>query len=142
MKDYLCLIISSMNNVESQTYHGQVVSGTGHMSARMSHGSIALSLYEKETGVKLIPGSLNIELDHEVDMPSYSKRIVRRDHEGEATIYITPAKVDTLGCFAVRNKLAEDGRGRHSKQIVEIISVHNLREELGLGDGDRVEVTF
>lgn len=131
-----------MSNAELQTYTGEVVSGTGHMSARMSSGSVALDLYEKETGVKLIPGSLNVRLEHEVDMPPYAKQIVRCDHEGEAIIYITPALVNALDCFAVRNKLAEDGVGRHSKQVVEIISEHKLREELGLNDGDLVEVKF
>ncbi len=131
-----------MSNNELQAYSGEVISGTGHMSNRMASGSVALDLYEKETGVELIPGSLNIKLDHEVDMPPYARQIVRSDHEGEATIYITPAIVNALDCFAVRNKLAEDGAGRHSKRVIEIISCHKIRDELRLQDGDIVEVRF
>lgn len=125
-----------------QRYAGEVVSGAGHMSQRMTEGSVALGLYEKETGLKLIPGSLNLKLDEAIDMPPYAKQIVRSDHEGKAIIFITPALLNDLECFAVRNKLAEDGGGRHPKNIIEIISAHKLREELGLEDGDKVTLQF
>lgn len=125
-----------------QTYVGEVVSGTGHMSKRMEAGSIAMELYEKATGLELVPGSLNVHIAEDVSMPPNSKQIVRRDHEGEAIIYITPALLNNLECFAVRNKRAEEGIGRHPKNIIEIISAHKLREELGMKDGDQVTLQF
>lgn len=125
-----------------QEFTGEVVSGIGHASKRMSAGSIALGLYENETGQELIPGSLNIDIGQEIDISEYSRQIVRVDHEGEAVIYITPALVNNLPGFAVRNKRAEEGSGTHPKSIIEIISSYHLRNELKLKDGDKVIVRF
>ncbi len=123
-------------------YEGIIVSGTGNMSRRMSAASIALKVYEEATGCKLVPGSLNVELAEEVDMPIYAKQLIREDHEGTAILFITPAHVNHIPGFVVRNKRAEDGQGRHSKRVVEVISSYRLRAELGLTDGDKVMLTF
>lgn len=131
-----------MDIPEAQTYTGKVVSGTGHMGERMAAGSVALEVYEAFTGLELVPGSLNIDLGQEVDMPPYSQTLTRHDHEGEAIIYITPALVNDLACFAVRNKLAEEGTGRHPKNIIEIISDHHLRDDFQLKDGDEIFIKF
>lgn len=131
-----------MNVDNMTTYKGTIVSGTGNMSKRMAADSIALAVYEKESGQTLVPGSLNIKLDHAIDMPKTSRLITRNDTEGEAHIYITPAFVCGIPGFAVRNKIAEEGHGRHAKDIIEIISAHKLRDELQLTDGDTVEVRF
>lgn len=124
------------------TYIGEVISGLGHMSQRMQEGSIALALYEKETGLKLVPGSLNIKLQEEVDMPTYAHQIARNDHNGKATIYVTPALVNNLECFAVRSELTEEGKGRHPKSTIELISAYKLREKLDIEDGSIVTVCF
>src|SRR4051812_38306915 len=125
-----------------KTYSGEVVSGAGHMSQRMGSGSIALGHYEEKTGAKLVSGSLNIKLAEEVDMPSYSEIFTREDHEGKAVIYITPGIVNELPCHVVRRDKSEEGKGRHPKSIVELISAHNLRQELQLEDGDTVTLQF
>jgi CTP-dependent riboflavin kinase len=112
------------------------------MAQRMAAHTTALQIYEKATGLKLIPGTLNVRLPTPVNMPSYSRIISRQDAQGEVQIYITPSLVNSLRTFVVRSKKTEHGRGRHTKDVVEIISDVILRHELQLHDGSAVVIEF
>ncbi len=131
-----------MTQGELQSYQGEVVSGIGHMSTRMAAGTVAMELYEKETNTSLVSGTLNVELEEEVNMPLHSRRLLRKDPKGETIIYLVPATINELECYIVRSQNAEEGRGRHSKRVIEIISAHKLRDELKLQDGYKVTVRF
>lgn len=121
-----------------RSYRGVVVSGAGRMSRRMDLQGATLKRYEAETGLLLVPGTLNIKLSAPVDMPRYARTITRRDGD----VYITPALVMGIAGFVVRHSRTEGGRGRHTKDVVEVISSAKLRDVLQLADGDSVIVEF
>lgn len=125
-----------------QTRAGVVAAGDGRMAEKMAAGSPALQLYEYVTGEKLVPGTLNVELPEEIAMPAYAQEITREDASGTTTILIVPAMVNGLLGYIVRSRQAEDGNGRHSRRVVEVISSHELRRELQLDDGDTVNLRF
>ena len=127
------------------THHGIVCSGLKRMADKMADGEITRKLFEKSTGVALVPGTFNVRLPESITVPAYSGRIERRDHTGEFgdTIYIVSARVEGIDSWLIRHLLVDnwDGAG-HRKDVCEFISEVNLRDVLGVTDGDRVDVRF
>ncbi|WP_396907952.1 DUF120 domain-containing protein [Mycolicibacterium sp.] len=128
--------------VDMIAHAGTVVSGAGRMKNRMAPGTQASKAFEEVTGTVLAPGTLNVRLPSPVDMPSAARKFTRPGADGDAQVYIAPATLNSINGFIVRAERTESGAGRHPKDVVEFICAINLREHLGLSDGDTVTITF
>ncbi len=123
-------------------FSGKVVSGDGE-------GKYYLSLkgyreqVKKKLGLDPFPGTLNVLLDSESverkALLALRRAIVLEGFtEGErryGEVLCYPARIMGLeGAVIVPLKT------HHPPEIIEVISQHNLRKELNLKDGDKVEV--
>lgn len=116
---------------------GKVVSRRddfGQWIDRLSH------FYEQKTGVKLYPGTLNVELPSEYSMPSDVIRLEAAEYGGNVSISIVPCRIFDRRAFLLRTDQNERGAGHHPTTIIEIASDVRLRENYQLEDGDWVEI--
>ena len=101
-----------------------------------------LDAYERKTGMRFYPGSLNVELDEEFSVPANSRRLEKEDYGGTVSSYIVPCKVFDKKAFILRTERNESGLGVHSKRIIEVASDVRLRDAFKLQDGDNVEISI
>ena len=112
---------------------GTICDGCGHSSDR---GQVSLDWwdrYSRECGIRLIPGTLNIELEEEVGLsPSW--------FVGDQLL----AECWLLGhrSVIIRAKLNESGKGPLPRSLVEVASSVHFRDKYGLQSGDVVELTI
>ena len=121
---------------------GKVVRGIGDLSQKMETISGLLDAYERKTGMRFYPGSLNVELDEEFSVPANSRRLEKEDYGGTVSSYIVPCKVFGKKAFILRTERNESGLGVHSKRIIEVASDVRLRDTFKLQDGDNVEISI
>lgn len=121
---------------------GKVKTGIGDLSYRMKTVEGLLDAYYKKTGLVLVPGSLNVELDQIWSMPKNNIRLEKEEYGGKVSVSLLPCKIKDTTAFIVRTDKVEAGLiPTHPKNIIEIISDIKLRDKYGLKDGDQVEVT-
>lgn len=120
---------------------GRVLAGRGRMAQKMQHGEVTRNLLDVATGETLIPGTLNVLLDSPIAVPAGAVQLWRGAVTGdrEDTIYLAPARVGGLEAWMVRHRRVEHGDAEGCR-VVEFVSAHHLRTELGLSDGDLVTV--
>jgi CTP-dependent riboflavin kinase len=53
---------------------------------------------------------------------------------------LVPCRIGDIAGFIVRTDQNEAGTGDHGRHVVEVAAAVNLRETLGLVDGDEVEI--
>lgn len=115
---------------------GTVVSGTGDLAQWMRKYRDA---YRAATGVELVAGSLNVELDREY-------RFTRDDcvrlgpDEAGVGVSLLPCSIEGRPAYLFRTDRTEAGVGDHARTVVEVVAETHFREELGFRDGDRVEI--
>jgi len=97
-------------------------------------------LYERVTGVRLFPGSLNVVLDGEYRLPARRLRLEPAEYGGRVGMNMVPCTIGGLPGFVLRTDQNEAGTGHHGRQVVEIAAAVRLRDALGLLDGDEVEI--
>jgi riboflavin kinase, archaea type len=119
---------------------GTVASGTGDFSERMRSIPGLLEAYERKTGMRFFPGTLNLELPEEYSMPAGALRLDKTEHNGAVSVYIARCRIKGREAFVLRTESNESGQGQHSKRIIEIACSVRLRDALGLKDGDMVEL--
>lgn len=126
-------------------YRGTVCSGARRMAEKMQSGELTQKLFDETTGAVLVPGTFNVRLPHNITMPKYSGRIERRDYTDDLgdTIYIVSARVGGVDSWLIRHLYVDhwDGPG-HRKDVLEFISEVQLRDVLGVSDGDEIDVEF
>ena len=120
-----------------RTLKGKVVSGVGNFSYWMERLE---DYYYAKTGVRLFPGTLNLELESPYSLPREAARLEKEEYGGTVSVNIVPCRVFGREAFILRTDSSEAGRGRHPKTIIEIACDVKLRELYGLSDGDLVEV--
>jgi len=99
------------------------------------------ALYERKTGMKLYPGTLNIRLSEPYTVPAGSVRLEASEYGGSVNVSIVPCWVFERRAFILRTDSDESGEGgRHPCTVVEIASDVKLRDEYHLVDGDEVFV--
>ena len=98
--------------------------------------------YERVTGVRLFPGSLNVVLDHEWTLPTQRLRIEPAQNGGRVRMNIVPCTICGIDAFILRTDENEAGSGHHGREVLEIAAAVRLRDALHLEDGDRVDVTI
>lgn len=116
---------------------GRVVSGIGNFSYWMDKLD---KYYTLKTGMKLFPGTLNIQLDVPFSMPKSVLCLEGDEYGGTVSINIIPCKIFGRSAFILRTDKNESGLGDHPKTIIEIATDVKLRDVYGLNDGDSVEV--
>jgi len=121
-----------------------VVSGSGNASGWLTKFQ---PQYEAKLGMKIFPGSLNLELDHEYSLLQNKRTLITflsHEYGGERDIYLQPCKILGRKAFIWRTKNAEEmpERTTWSRNIIEIVTDTKLRETHGLKDGDVVQVSL
>ena len=97
-------------------------------------------LYQRVTGVRLFPGSLNVVLRHEYRLPARRLRLEPGDYGGRVGMNLVPSIIGGHRVFIVRTDQNEAGTGHHGREILEIAAPVKLRDALGVVDGDEVEI--
>lgn len=116
---------------------GKVVSGVGNFSYWIER---LKDHYHRKTGLRLYPGTLNIELDDEYSVPPGVTRLEGVEYGGDVSVIIVPCRVFGERAVILRTDSSERGEGTHPKTIVEVACEVKLRDKYHLRDGDIVHV--
>jgi riboflavin kinase, archaea type len=116
---------------------GRVVSGHANFGLWIERLN---RFYEKKTGMRLYPGTLNIELPVPYSLPSNVMRLEANEYGGSVSVNIVPCQIFDRQAFLLRTDQNEQGAGHHSRNIIEIATDVRLRDLYRLKDGDWVEV--
>jgi len=116
---------------------GRVVSGLGEGRYYLSQTEYIVQI-EKLLGFRPFPGTLNIRLSPgSPALPEQSGRIINGfESNGRAfgDVIVFPARIKNTECALIIP------RRTHHRDAVEIIAAENLRNALGLNDGDAVKI--
>jgi len=96
--------------------------------------------YQRKTGMKLFPGTLNLELSEPFRLPAGALRLEAHEYGGSVSVSIVPCRVLGRRAFILRTDANEQGTGHHPRTVVEIACEVKLRDVHGLVDGDSVDV--
>jgi len=118
---------------------GRVVSGLANFGGWIERLS---SFYEEKTGMRLYPGTLNVELTSEYTLPADVIRLEAEEYGGTVSVSIVPCRIFDRRAFLLRTDQNENGTGHHPRNIVEIATDVRLRDTCQLKDGDWVEIDF
>ena len=118
-------------------FRGKVVGGRGDFGQWLKRLS---AFYERKTGMRFYPGTLNVELEAEYRLPAGVMRLEAEEYGGNVSVSIVPCRIFERAAFLLRTDPAEKGTGAHSRSIIEIATDVQLRSNYGLEDGDWVEV--
>ena len=116
---------------------GKVKSGMNNLSYWMEKLE---KYYTEKTGVKLYPGSLNIELSEPYSLPSSAIRLEKEEYGGAVSVSILPCQIFERKAFIIRTDKNASGTGDHPLNIIEVATDVKLRDEYNLSDGDIVEI--
>jgi riboflavin kinase len=96
--------------------------------------------YQRKTGMRLFPGTLNVELEEPYTLPGKVIRLEGWEYDGTVSVNIVPCAIQGKRGFILRTDANEEGRGHHPKTIVEVATDVKLRDYFHLSDGDVVEI--
>lgn len=116
---------------------GRVASGTGDLAEWMRRHA---SLYERVTGARLYPGSLNVVLDEPWTVHHAPLRLDPPEYG--VAMNIVPCHINGLAGFILRTDKNNTGEGAHPPNVIEVAASVHLRSALGVADGDEVEVVI
>ena len=116
---------------------GRVVSGLGNFGHWIDRLS---SFYEQKTGMRLYPGTLNLELSADYSLPADVIRLEAAEYGGTVSVSIVPCRVLDRCAFLLRTDQNEKGIGHHSRNVIEIATDVRLRDLYQLKDGDWREI--
>lgn len=114
---------------------GKVVTGVGNFSFWMEK---LRDHYLDKTGLRLFPGTLNLQLDEPFELPRERARLEAVEYGGTVSVNIVPCKVFGLAAVILRTDKADSEP--QSRRLIEIACEVKLREQQQLRDGDVVEV--
>lgn len=117
--------------------HGTVGSGKGDFAQWIATLS---DHYERKTGVRLFPGTLNVHLAHDYRLPPGCIRLEGHEYGGHVNINLAPCKIFGRRAFILRTDANEAGTGDHPRSVVEIATDIKLRDAYNLTDGTTVEI--
>lgn len=114
-------------------FRGKVVCGVGNFSYWIE------KLDFRKTGMKLFPGTPNVQLDEPYTLPKKIIRLEGSEYGGSGSVNIVPCAIVGKSAFILCIDANENGRGHHPRTIIEIATDVKLRG-LRLDDGDVVEI--
>jgi riboflavin kinase len=118
---------------------GKVVSGRSDFGFWIQRLS---SFYEQKTGMRLYPGTLNLELSSTYSIPPNALRLEASEYGGRVSVSIVPCRIFDRRAFLLRTDQNERGTGHHARKVIEIATDIRLRDAYQLSDGDWVVVEF
>ena len=124
-------------NPQVKVLRGKVESGIGDFGQWIEKLE---AHYERKTGMKLYPGTLNIRLTEPYIVPAGCVRLEASEYGGSVSVNIVPCSILGRRAFILRTGSNEGGEGRHPRTVVEIASDVKLRVEYHLVDGDEVSI--
>ncbi len=120
-----------------QALRGRVGSGIGDLARWMRQYA---DVYERTTGVRLHPGSLNVVLDEPWTVENAPIRL--EPPEYGVAMSIVPCEINGVPGFILRTDKNDEGKGDHAPNVIEVAAAVHLRSILGISDGDEVEVVI
>jgi riboflavin kinase len=117
--------------------YGKVVSGMGNFGYWIEKLN---EHYERKTGMKLFPGTLNLALEAPYSLPPKVMRLEAEEYGGTVSVNIVPCSISGRRGFILRTDANEEERGHHPKTILEVAADVKLRDYFHLSDGDTVEI--
>jgi riboflavin kinase len=120
---------------------GKVSSGIGDFSQKITGVPGLWDAYERKTGMRFFPGTLNIRLKETYSVPPNAIWLDKEEYHGTVSVYLVPCLVFGRKAFILRTEKNERGFGAHPKNIVEVACDVKLREAYKLVDGTDIEVT-
>jgi riboflavin kinase len=118
---------------------GRVVSGVGSFAYWIGQ---LQDHYQRKTGMRLYPGTLNLQLDLEYSLPEKVIRLEASEYGGRVSVSIVPCSIQGKKAFLLRTDANENGTGDHPKTIIEVATDVKLRDLFQLQDGDYLEVAI
>ena len=128
---------SGYDSPQMKVLRGKVESGIGDFGQWIEKLD---AHYERKTGMKLYPGTLNIRLTEPYTVPAGCARLEASEYGGSVSVSIVPCWILGRRAFILRTDSNEGGKGRHARNVVEIASDVKLRDEYNLVDGDEVSI--
>lgn len=116
---------------------GRVTSGTGDFGQWI--GKLQ-DHYERLTGMRFFPGTLNVTLDQPYELPKRRLRLEKEAYGGTVSVNLVPCRIGGRDAFVLRTDANDQGVGDHPKKLVEIACDVRLRDIFALTDGDDVEL--
>jgi len=98
---------------------GRVRSGFGKFSYVLENVEGLWDVYRKKSGLKLFPGSLNLELAQEFSIPAGSTRILAGEYDGPVNSRFYPCTIKDLPGIIIRTDAVEAGTGDHPRTIID-----------------------
>jgi len=95
-------------------FRGKVVSGMGNFSYWIEKLD---QHYFRKTGMKLFPGTLNVQLDKPYTLPKKIIRLEGSECGGSVSVNIVPCAILGKSAFILRTDANENGRGHHPRTI-------------------------
>lgn len=123
--------------MEVAVLRGKVVSGMGNFSFWIEK---LHEHYFLKTGMRLFPGTLNLEIEEPYSLPKQVIRLEAQEYGGTVSVNIVPCSIFGRKAFILRTDANEEGRGHHPRTIIEVATDVKLRDQFHLKDGDVVEV--
>ena len=118
---------------------GKVITGLGNFGQWIEKLG---DLYQLKTGMRLYPGTLNLELPEAYVLPPDVIRLEAHEYGGRVSVSIVRCRIFDRPAFLLRTDANEAGTGHHPRNIIEIATDVRLRDVYALNDGDWVEVEF
>ncbi len=116
-------------------YRGEIFSGIGVAQTRIADN---LELYEKKSGVRFFPGTLNVRLTEEFELPSDNIHITAEEiltPGRKSDISLVPAHL-----FGEKVFLLYSHNPMYDRNIIEIMASFIIRDRFDLSDGNEIEV--
>jgi riboflavin kinase, archaea type len=124
-------------SLQMRLLRGRVESGIGDFGGWITELN---AHYERKTGMRFYPGTLNVRLAEAYVIPAGCTRLEAHEYAGSVSVSIVPCQILGRRGFILRTDANENGTGRHTRTVVEIASDVNLRDEYNLSDGDEVTI--
>ena len=127
---------------EGIVLEGRVRSGMGE-GARFVGMTKYQERFKEGLGFQAFPGTLNVRIDSLDGMKrlrSLRGIMIEGFRKGEKDFGVVECFPCTVN--SVDGAVIVPERTRHEPDIIEVISRHNLRERLGLADGDSAEIVI
>ena len=117
------------------TYTGKVFAGKGIARTRVSDN---LALYERKSGIRFFPGTLNVKLPSPPTLPAAEIHIDAdeiRTSGHKTGIGMTAACLNGEPVFLLR-----PDNPVYEPDVIEVVAAINLRERFNLKNGDEVTI--
>ena len=118
------------------SYKGKIFSGIGVASERVSQN---LDTYKDVSGIDLIPGTLNVRLSKDFEIPKNAKYIPPekiKPLEKKRGVTLVPAKIkgEPVVIMVPEKPIYE-------ANVIEIMASFQIKVKFCLNDGDEIEIT-